>query len=240
MNAREHLIVALDVPTAAQAQSIANQVGDAAGYFKVGKQLFTAEGPQLVRDLVASGRRVFLDLKFHDIPNTVAGAVKSAAQLGASMLTVHASGGSRMLKAAVDAAGPSGPMILAVTVLTSLTDADMPEIGVAGRVRDQALRMAALARNCGCPGVVSSPNEAAEIRRELGSGFAVVTPGIRPAGSDVGDQARVATPASAIRAGATHLVIGRPITAAPDPAAAARSILAEIEEACRQPVASQT
>jgi orotidine-5'-phosphate decarboxylase len=236
MNAREHLIVALDVPNAAQARTIASQVGDAAGFFTVGKQLFTAEGPQLVRDLVASGHRVFLDLKFHDIPNTVAGAVKAASELGVSMLTVHASGGSRMLKAAAEAAaGPAGPMILAVTVLTSLTDPDMDEIGVNGRVRDQALRMAALARNCGCPGIVTSPNEAAEIRRELGSGFAIVTPGIRPAGTAVGDQGRVATPAEAIRAGATHLVVGRPITASPDAAAAARAVLAEIEEACAQP-----
>ena len=236
MNACDRLIVALDLSNAAQAQSIANQVGEAAGYFKVGKQLFTAAGPNLVRDLVASGRRVFLDLKFHDIPNTVGGAVKSASELGVSMLTVHACGGSRMLRAAVDAAAEGGPKILAVTVLTSLRDADMTEIGVAGRVRDQALRMAALARATGCPGIVTSPNEVAEIRRELGTGFAIVTPGIRPAGSDIGDQARVATPADAIRAGATHLVVGRPITAAMDPGAAARSVLAEIDEACAQPV----
>ncbi len=234
MTARERLIVALDFPSPIQAQTAANQIGGAAGYFKVGKQLFTIAGPQLVRDLVASGRRVFLDLKFHDIPNTVAGAVKAASELGVSMLTVHAAGGSRMLKAAVEAAGPSGPMVLAVTVLTSLSDADMSEIGLSGPVRDQALRMAALARNCGCPGVVSSPQEASCIRRELGDGFAIVTPGIRPAGSAVGDQARIATPADAIRAGATHLVIGRPITAALDPAAAARAVVADIEAACAQ------
>jgi orotidine-5'-phosphate decarboxylase len=232
MDARDRLIIALDLPNASAARHIAGQVGDAAGFFKVGKQLFTAEGPQVVRDLVASGRRVFLDLKFHDIPNTVAGAVTSAVQLGVSMLTVHASGGSKMLKAAVEAAGPSGPMVLAVTVLTSLTDQDMTEIGVSGLVRDQALRMAALARSCGCPGIVVSPNEAAEIRRELGTGFAIVTPGIRPSGSQVGDQARVATPVDAIRAGATHLVVGRPITGDKDPATAARAVLAEIEEAC--------
>lgn len=234
MNARDRLIVALDVPNALRARDIAGRVGESAGYFKVGKQLFTAEGPQIVRDLVASGCRVFLDLKFHDIPNTVAGAVTSASQLGVSMLTVHASGGSKMLKAAV-AAAASGPMILAVTVLTSLTDSDMTEIGVSGRAADQALRMAALARSCGCPGIVTSPSEAAEIRRELGAGFAIVTPGIRPAGSQTGDQARIGTPAEAIRAGATHLVVGRPITAVADPAAAARAVLAEIEEACAHP-----
>jgi orotidine-5'-phosphate decarboxylase len=234
MEARDRLIVALDVPNAVEACKLAGQIGEAAGTFKVGKQLFTAEGPQVVRDLVASGRKVFLDLKFHDIPNTVAGAVAAAAQLGVSMLTVHTSGGSRMLKAAVEAAG-SGPMVLAVTVLTSLNDADMAEIGISGRVGEQALRMAALARSCRCPGIVVSPNEAAAIRRELGTGFAIVTPGIRPAGSQAGDQARVATPADAIRAGATYLVVGRPITGDQDPAAAARVVLAEIDEACRQP-----
>lgn len=234
MDARERLIVALDVSSAAEARRLALQVGEAAGAFKVGKQLFTTEGPGVVRDLVASGRRVFLDLKFHDIPNTVGQAVASAAQLGVGMLTVHASGGSKMLKAAVDAAG-NGPMVLAVTVLTSLGDADMPEIGIAGRVRDQVVRLAALARACGCPGMVASANEVAAVRAELGSGFAIVTPGIRPAGSASSDQARVATPFAAIRSGATYLVVGRPITAAPDPAAAARAVLNEIDEACRQP-----
>ena len=232
ISSRDRLIVALDVSTAAQARDLVTRIGDSAGTFKVGKQLFTAEGPQVVRDLVASGRKVFLDLKFHDIPNTVAGAVASAVQLGVSMLTVHASGGSRMMREAVQAAA-GGPMILAVTVLTSLGDADMSELGIAGRASDQALRLAQLARSCGCPGIVASPNEAAEIRRALGSGFAIVTPGIRPAGSEAGDQARVATPETALRAGATHLVVGRPITAAKDPGAAARSVLAEIDEACR-------
>lgn len=229
-SARDRLIVALDVPNATEAQRLAALVGDAAGIFKVGKQLFTAEGPQVVRDLVTSGRKVFLDLKFHDIPNTVAGAVASATQLGVSMLTVHASGGSKMLKAAVEAAG-TGPKILAVTVLTSLSNEDLGEIGVAGRVRDQVLRLAALARGAGCPGIVASPNEVAEIRRELGAGFDIVTPGVRPAGAAKGDQARVATPSEAIFAGATYLVVGRPITGAGDPASAARSVVAEIESA---------
>ncbi|MGH9521654.1 MAG: orotidine-5'-phosphate decarboxylase, partial [Terriglobales bacterium] len=221
MAARDQLIVALDVPNAAEAQRLTGLIGDGAGAFKIGKQLFTAEGPQIVRDLVASGRKVFIDLKFHDIPTTVAGAVASAAQLGVSMLTVHASGGSKMLKAAVEAAG-SGPKVLAVTVLTSLSNEDLAEIGIAGRVRDQVLRLAALARSAGCPGVVASPNEVSEIRRGLGAGFDIVTPGIRPAGADKGDQARVATPSEAIFAGATYLVVGRPITGANDPAAAAR------------------
>lgn len=233
MLARDHLIVALDVPNASEAQRLTGQIGDAAGAFKIGQQLFTAEGPQVVRDLVASGRSVFLDLKFHDIPNTVAGAVASAAELGVSMLTVHAVGGAKMLKAAVEAAGKStkSPRIVAVTVLTSLANEDLGEIGVAGRIRDQVLRMAALSQAAGCAGVVSSPNEVSEIRRELGAGFHIVTPGIRPAGAAKGDQARIATPSEAIFAGATYLVVGRPITAAGDPAAAARSVVAEIESA---------
>src|SRR5512146_489128 len=229
-DARERLIVALDVSSAAAAQKIVAAVGESAFLYKVGKQLFTAEGPAIVRDLVASGRRVFLDLKFHDIPNTVAAAVAEAAKLRVSMLTVHASGGSRMLQAATQAAAASAgkPLVLGVTVLTSFRDADVQEVGFSGRVVDNVLRLAALARSCGCGGIVTSAREAAEVRRELGVGFAIVTPGVRPAGSDVGDQARVVTPAEAIAAGATHIVVGRPITAAPDPAAAAAAIVAEM------------
>jgi orotidine-5'-phosphate decarboxylase len=230
-NAKDRLIVALDVSSATQAQRIVQAIGESAGTYKIGKQLFTAEGPRVVRDLVASGRKVFLDLKFHDIPNTVGAAVRSACELGISMLTVHASGGSKMLKAAVEAAAQSSakPLVLAVTVLTSFTDADVQEIGVPGTVLNQALHLGALARSAGCGGLVSSAKEVAELRRELGEGFAIVTPGIRPAGSTAGDQARVVTPADAIAAGATHLVIGRPILEAPDPAKAAADIVAEIE-----------
>ncbi len=229
-DAREHLIVALDVSSAAAAQKIVAAVGESAFFYKVGKQLFTAEGPNVVRDLVASGRRVFLDLKFHDIPNTVAAAVAEAAKLNVSMLTVHASGGSRMLQTAARAAATSAskPLVLGVTVLTSFSDADVEEVGFSGRVVDNVLRLAALARASGCGGIVTSAREAAEVRRELGAGFAIVTPGIRPAGSDVGDQARVVTPSEAIAAGASHIVVGRPITAAPDPAAAARTIVEEM------------
>lgn len=232
MDANERLIVALDFPSTPQARQLVTRLGDSVRIYKVGKQLFTAAGPQLVRDLVTAGKKVFLDLKFHDIPNTVAGAVRAAAELGVSMLTVHASGGSKMLRAAAEAAAqsPGKPLVLAVTVLTSLGDADLQEIGVAGRATDQVLRLAALAQQAGCGGVVASPQEAAHIRQALGPGFAIVTPGIRPAGSDVGDQARVATPAAAIAAGATYLVVGRPITEAADPAAAAAAILREISE----------
>ncbi len=224
--ATDKLIVALDVSSAAEAQKMVQTIGNAVTTFKVGKQLFTAEGPQVVRDLVASGRKVFLDLKFHDIPNTVAGAVQSAAALGVSMLTVHASGGAKMLKAAVDAsaASESKPMILAVTVLTSLDTEDLQEVGVSGTVQSQVLRLANLAVQQGCGGVVASAQEARELRRELGTGFAIVCPGVRLAGGDAGDQARVVTPEEAFSAGATYIVVGRPITAAADPAKVTRQI----------------
>jgi orotidine-5'-phosphate decarboxylase len=230
---RDRLIVALDVSSASQARQIVQTIGEAAVTYKIGKQLFTAEGPQVVRDLVSSGRKVFLDLKFHDIPNTVAGAVKSAADLGVSMITVHASGGSKMLKAAVDAASQSAarPTVLAVTVLTSLSDADLQELGISGNVASQALRLGALARNAGCGGLVSSAKEVGELRRALGEDFAIVTPGIRPAGSEAGDQARVVTPRGAIAAGATYLVVGRPILDAPTPAKTVEEIVRDIEQA---------
>lgn len=241
MEPRERLIVALDVANAAEARRIVEAVGPAATTYKIGKQLFTSEGPQVVRDLLASGRKVFLDLKFHDIPNTVGAAVRAAAELGVSMLTIHASGGTRMLRAAVEAAAVAShrPLVLAVTVLTSLTDQDLQEVGVSGRVLDQALRLAALARTCGCDGVIASAHEARELRRELGAGYAIVIPGVRLAGQDKGDQARVVTPADAIAAGASHLVVGRPITAAPDPATAARHIIDEIASACHPVVHSK-
>ncbi len=230
---RDRLIVALDVPGAIQARQIVQPIGEAATTYKIGKQLFTAEGPQVVRDLVSSGRKVFLDLKFHDIPNTVAAAVKAAAELGVSMLTVHASGGSKMLKAAAEAASQSAaqPLVLAVTVLTSLSDADLQELGISGNVLNQALRLGALARSAGCGGLVASAQEARELRRELGAGFAIVTPGIRPTGFAAGDQARVVTPRDAIAAGATYLVVGRPILEAPNPAQAAEEIVREIQSA---------
>ncbi len=233
MEARDRLIVALDVPTADAARRVVSKLGDTVSIYKVGKQLFTAAGPALVRELVTAGSNVFLDLKFHDIPNTVAGAVASAAALGVSMLTVHASGGTKMLRAAVDAAAraPHPPLVLAVTVLTSLSDEDLGELGVDGRVLDQVLRLAALARDAGCGGIVASAQEARELRRELGTGYSIVTPGIRPSGAGVGDQARVATPAHAIAAGATHIVVGRPITEAGDPRSAAEQIIKELEKA---------
>jgi len=226
---RERLIVALDVSTAAAAQKIVAAVGDSALTYKVGMQLYTAEGPQVVRDLVASGRRVFLDLKYHDIPNTVGSAVAEAAKLGVYMLTVHASGSGKMLRAAVDAAKVRPElMILAVTVLTSMGGQDLETIGLRGSVEESVVRLASLALANGCQGIVTSAREASKVRAELGQNFAVVTPGVRPAGSAVGDQVRVVTPAEAIAAGASHIVVGRPITEAVDPAAEARAILGQM------------
>ena len=228
---RERLIVALDVSSTAAAQNIVAAVGESAFTYKVGMQLYTAEGPRAVRDLIASGRRVFLDLKYHDIPNTVSAAVQEAAALGASMLTVHAAGGGKMLRAASEAARAVNPnlLLLAVTVLTSMDDCDLETVGVGARLVDQVLRLAALSIAAGCRGVVASALEASGLRREFGEEFAIVTPGVRPAGIGHGDQARVVTPADAMAAGATHIVVGRPITAAADPGAEARAILSQID-----------
>jgi orotidine-5'-phosphate decarboxylase len=227
---RQRLIVALDVSSAEAARQIVEAVGESALIYKVGMQLYTAAGPALVRELVASGRRVFLDLKYHDIPNTVASAVREAAQLGVSMLTVHAAGGAKMLQAASEAAATRspGPLVLAVTVLTSLDDSDLSKMGIRGSVLDQVLRLAALALSHGCKGVVTSAHEAPALREELGQDFVIVTPGVRPAGTGHGDQVRVVTPAEAIAAGASYIVVGRPITEAADPAAEARAILGQI------------
>jgi orotidine-5'-phosphate decarboxylase len=226
---RQRLIVALDVSSAAGARKIVAVLGDSVLTYKVGMQLYTAEGPPVVRDLVASGRKVFLDLKYHDIPNTVGSAVAEAAKLGVSMLTVHAAGSTKMLQAAVEAAkARPGLLVLGVTVLTSMNGVDLETIGVGGALEDEVVRLARLALTVGCDGIVTSAREASKVRAELGHDFALVTPGVRPAGSKVGDQVRVVTPAEAIAAGATHIVVGRPITEAQDPAAEARAILAEI------------
>jgi orotidine-5'-phosphate decarboxylase len=230
---RQKLIVALDVASGEKARELIQQLGESVVFYKVGKELFTAEGPSIVRDLVACGKKVFLDLKFHDIPNTVAGAIRTAASLGVSLLTVHASGGTKMLKAAAEAAAQSEnrPTVLAVTVLTSFAINDLQEVGVSGDVESQVLRLAALAINSGCGGIVASALEAASLRQALGTGFTLVTPGIRPAGGAVGDQARVVTPENAIRAGANYLVLGRPITAAHNSKEAAEAVIQEIERA---------
>jgi len=230
------ILVALDVESAAKAVELANVLRGSVGGFKIGKQLFTAAGPAMVRELTSRGDRVFLDLKFHDIPNTVAGAVQSAVTTGAWMVNVHCSGGSAMMKAAAEAATKAAaklsqqrPLVIGVTVLTSMTDAALKEIGVETPMLDQVVRLATLAKSSGLDGVVASPQEVGAIRRACGAQFEIVTPGIRPAdqqGKD--DQARTMTPAEAIEAGATYLVIGRPITGAPDPRSAAEQILATL------------
>lgn len=230
------ILVALDVESAAKAVELANLLRGSVGGFKIGKQLFTAAGPAMVRELTSRGDRVFLDLKFHDIPNTVAGAVQSAVTTGAWMVNVHCSGGSAMMKAAAEAATKAAaklsqqrPLVIGVTVLTSMTDAALKEIGVETPMLDQVVRLATLAKSSSLDGVVASPQEVRAIRRACGAQFEIVTPGIRPVdqhGKD--DQARTMTPAEAIEAGATYLVIGRPITGAPDPRSAAEQILATL------------
>jgi len=230
--ARDRLIVALDTPDPAAAEALVDRLAGIVTHFKVGSVLFTAAGPAAVEMVRKRGARVFLDLKYHDIPATVAGAVGAAVRLGVGLLTVHASGGAAMLKAAAAASQPGGdarPRILAVTVLTSLDRAALHwEIGVPVAVEGHAAHLALLARAAGCDGVVASPREAGRLRALLGPGTLIVTPGIRPAGGRADDQARIATPAAAIRAGADYLVVGRPITEAVDPVAAANAVLAEI------------
>lgn len=228
----QRVIVALDYPDSKLALELAARLDPAACRLKVGKELFTAAGPELVRDLVKKGFGVFLDLKFHDIPNTVAAACRAGAELGVWMLNVHASGGRKMMEAAREAVDQSThkPLLIGVTVLTSMDEAGLRETGVAGSPREQVLRLAALAQQSGLDGVVCSAQEAAGLRARFGSGFALVTPGIRPAGADAGDQSRIMTPADAIRAGSDYLVIGRPITQAPDPLSALQQINQEIEK----------
>jgi orotidine-5'-phosphate decarboxylase len=242
----DKLIVALDVETPAAALSLVAQLHGVAGMFKIGSQLFTLAGPQIVKDVISSGAKVFLDLKFHDIPHQVAGSARSAAQLGVSLFTVHASGGSEMMQRAVESVtevakreGKPRAAVLAVSVLTSMDANTLSQIGVNSSPEESVLRLVRLAAAAGVDGVVASPQEAQKIRSTVTTpNFLIVTPGIRPAAKDAAadDQRRVATPAAALRAGASYLVVGRPITAAPDPLAAAREIAAEMELAMAESV----
>jgi len=225
------VIVALDFPDAAQALALVERLDPKQCKLKVGKELFVRAGPALVEALAAKGFKVFLDLKFHDIPNTVAQACRAAADLGVWMVNVHASGGLKMMRAAREAVDQvaNPPKLIAVTVLTSMSGEDLRQIGLDTEPAEQVARLAKLAHSAGMDGVVCSAQEAALLRREIGAGFLLVTPGIRPAGSEVGDQSRILTPARAIAAGADYLVVGRPITQADDPVAALHAINAEID-----------
>jgi orotidine-5'-phosphate decarboxylase len=219
---KERIIIALDVSTRKAALEIVDALGDETDFFKVGAQLFSELGPTVIDELKKKGKRVFLDLKFHDIPNTVAGAVQAAARRGVQMLTVHASGGEAMLRAARDAAGEGGPMVVAVTLLTSLASEDVEQVFGRSPVSlvDEVVRLAGIAKSVGLPGVVASPTEVKPIKRSHGDALRVVAPGIRLPGDDPADQSRYATPADAARAGADFIVVGRSVTAAADPAAA--------------------
>ena len=223
MTSAGRLCAALDLPSLAAAEPFARAIAPHVGMLKVGLELFVAEGPPAVRAVAALGRPVFLDLKLHDIPNTVEGAARSAAASGAALLTVHAAGGAEMVRAAVRGAGPS-VRVLAVTVLTSLDAAALERIGLEGPPEAAVVRLARLAVDAGAGGLVCSPHEVAAVRAAVGPGPLLVVPGVRPAGAARGDQARVATPAEAVRAGADVIVLGRPLRDAADPAAAAREI----------------
>ena len=234
MSPVNQLLVALDVETAEHARALAGELRGVAGGFKIGKRLFTSCGPSLVEDLAAKGDRIFLDLKYHDIPNTVAGAVTAATRLGVWMLDVHASGGSAMMRAARAAADEEAarrsapaPLVVAVTVLTSFNQQTLEEVGVAGELNAQVERLATLAKQAGLDGVVASPLEISLIRAGVGATFTIVTPGIRSADEASGDQQRTLSAADALAAGADYLVVGRPIIAASDPRRAAERILAD-------------
>ena len=238
----DQLLIALDVEDARRALELADALRDVAGGFKIGNRLFTSEGPAIVRALTEKGARVFLDLKYHDIPNTVAAAVTEAAALGVWMVNVHASGGGRMMRAAADAAkeaaarrGSAPPLVIGVTVLTSMNAAMLTEVGVRAPVLDQVVTLATLAKTSGLDGVVASPQETAVIRDFCGPSFTIVTPGIRGSAAKSkdparDDQERTMSPTEAIAAGASYLVVGRPIVAAADPRAAAEAIASEMRK----------
>jgi len=233
---RERLIVALDVDTSEQAAALVRQLAGEVGMFKIGKQLFTHAGPQAVRQIQELGGEIFLDLKFHDIPNTVAKAAIEATRLGVKMFNVHASGSLEMMRMTVKEVKRvcrqqklRKPIMLAVTVLTSLNQDDLQRVGVERKVADQVVRLALLTKEAGMDGVVASPHEVADIREACGRRFVIVTPGIRPADGNRDDQRRVMTPQDAVRGGVDYIVVGRPIIEAKDPVAAARAIVADMQ-----------
>jgi len=236
MDAKERLIVALDVDTQAKALELVEKLKNEVKFFKIGFELFSSCGPAIVESVAKKGGRVFLDLKFHDIPNTVSKAAVSVTKLGAFMFNVHALGGYDMMKKTADAVKLEAerlkiekPKLLAVTVLTSMDENALKSVGVSDAMNAEVLRLAKLARSAGLDGVVASPSEAAMIREECGESFLIVTPGVRPSWAEAGDQKRVATPKEAVAAGAAYIVVGRPVTEAKDPAAAARKITEEMK-----------
>ena len=234
---KHQLILAVDVPSVSDIAPLLARLPDALSWYKVGLELFTAAGPAALQPFTQKGKHIFLDLKLHDIPRTVANAVTAAGKLGVNLMTVHAIGGRAMLKAAAEAAadlGPNRPRLVAVTTLTSLNQDDFADLGIARTVADQALALTDMALSAGIDGVVTSVHEAPSLRRKFGSAPLLVTPGIRPSGADVGDQKRVATPAVAVEAGSTYLVVGRPIVEAPDPIKATLAIQEEIDQAARR------
>jgi orotidine-5'-phosphate decarboxylase len=235
-NPRTRLIVALDVPDRSSALKTVDQLAGHVGYFKLGLEIFTREGPALVQEIRDRGERVFLDLKLHDIPNTVRGAVRSACRLGVHMLTLHASGGAKMLMAAHEEAQSfnSPPLLLAVTALTSLSEEEVRKIGISESIEHWVEKLAELAHQSGIPGVVASSKELPMLRKKFADAMQLVIPGIRPAGADLQDQSRTATPEEAIRAGASYIVVGRPILQASDPAQAADAIVEEIKAGGRR------
>lgn len=233
MEAKDRIIVALDHDSAAESLNLVKVLKGRVGFFKVGSQLFSAEGPSIIKNIIEMGERVFLDLKFHDIPNTAAKSAQVAQKMGVSMLTIHASGGFNMMSAVMSALSSSTPsvkrpLVLGVTVLTSLGTSDLQRLGIQDTLSNQVIRLGSLAIEAGLDGLVAAPTEVSLIRRHFGSSLVLLTPGIRPFGSPLNDQNRVATATASIKAGSDHLVIGRPITASSDPIVALDKILATI------------
>ena len=229
--AKEKIIIAVDAPNAAAARELVKPLAGQGCLFKIGLQLFTAEGPSIIQEMQQLGARIFLDLKFHDIPNTAQEAVRSAVALGVDMTTIHLCGGPEMVTGSVAAAEGSKTLVLGVSVLTSMDEASLRAVSVPLTPKDQVMHLAGMGLDCGLKGIVASPQEIAPLREKFANRLVIVTPGVRPAGSAVGDQKRVMTPGDAIRAGADFLVIGRPITGAPSPVEALESIAAEMSAA---------
>jgi orotidine-5'-phosphate decarboxylase len=228
LTTKDKIIVALDLPSVDEARKLISVLGDDVSWYKIGLQLFSLGGPAFLQEVKESGAKIFLDLKFHDIPNTVRSAVESSCTLGADMLTIHLCGGTEMCQAAVEGRGTSSTVLLGVTVLTSQTEATLFEIGIHRSLTQQVLSLATLAKATGVTGLIASPLELEPLRNKFGKDLVIVTPGVRPTWSTAGDQKRFTTPADALKLGADYLVIGRPITAAPDPQAAFLRIASEL------------